>query len=186
MTKRDFFRVLIKIFGLYALLTALFYYFPKSFGFLINIDFSPISISWMIFTFVAPILFFIILLFKVDFLIDLFRLDRGFDDERIHFEKLDSRQLILIACILIGGFMVLSNLIPFIAACIGAFADLVSPKYPMTDNPFSTDVNYYPAWLIPGINVVVGYLVIDHRNRIASWLLKNREEEAESGDIIDK
>ncbi len=185
MTKRDFFRIIIKIFGLYSVVAALFFYLPKSLPFLINLQFDPKEIILLIVSAGFPVFLFILLLYNTDRVIKLFKLEKGFDTETINFADLNARQLILFSCILIGGLMILDNLTNFIGASLAGFADLVRPKYPISDEPFDTGVNYFPNWLHTGLNILIGYLLIDFRNGIASQLLRNRAPQ-QSHDVIDQ
>jgi hypothetical protein len=165
MTKRDLFRVLIKIFGFYSGVITIFSVLPGYLSALPN-DFIP-----MLFLFVFGMIFLLLLLvyvliFKTDFIIDKLKLDQGFDEDRIQFENLNNENLLKFAIIIIGGFLVLDYLPSFLNHTFQAF----KTKIHSTENSIYT-INYF-NWISSGINLVLGYLVLTNYKRIASYFNK--------------
>lgn len=128
-------------------------------------------------SFIFPVGLFVLLLFKADSIINLFRLDRGFDDEIIRLEKIQFDHLVIFACVILGGLMILYNIVYFIEALLNSFADLVRPRYPVSNDLLGVSDHFYPPWLFSGINLLMGYLVIDYRYKIAKYLLKSRADQ---------
>ena len=83
MTKRDFFIVIIKLFGLYALVTSAFTILPSTTTLLTSVDFTSIVILCLILVVLVGL--FVFLVFKSDKIVDLLKLDKGFDEDRIDF-----------------------------------------------------------------------------------------------------
>lgn len=165
MTKRDLFRVLIKIFGFYSGIITLFSIVPGYVSTLPN-DFIP-----MLFLFVFGMIFLslflvYVLIFKTDFIIDKLKLDQGFDEDRIQFENLNNENLLKFAVLIIGGFLVLDYLPSFLNHTFQAF----KTKIHSTENNIYT-INYF-NWISSGINLVLGYLLLTNFKRIASYFNK--------------
>ena len=83
MTITDFFRVLIKLFALYALVSNV-YSVVQSFGIVAYVD-EPMIIIFVIFAWIIVITLFIFLLLYPDYFIDKLKLTRGFDNYQIDF-----------------------------------------------------------------------------------------------------
>jgi hypothetical protein len=98
MTKTDLFRAIIKTFGIYCFIEALFRLIP-------NISFSGgfysfsliVSLVYLLIT--GAIAF--LLLFGTDRIIKLFRLDKGFDTNNIDSSNLNEERLLKLGLILL-------------------------------------------------------------------------------------
>ena len=107
MTKRDFFRIIIKLFGLYSMILTLFNFIPS------NISNFVIYKEELWFIFIVfcsmflTVALFLILLFKTDFIIDKLGLDKGFDENIIILGVLKNEQIFKFALILISGFLII-------------------------------------------------------------------------------
>jgi len=86
MTKRDFFRIIIKLFGLYALILTVFIYIPTNISY-VTFQFEPIVLLWIFGAAALTALIYILLIRKTDLIIDFLKIDKGFDDDRIEFWK---------------------------------------------------------------------------------------------------
>ena len=86
MSKRDFFRVIIKLFGLYWIISSLLSVIPGNISYALS-NLGYLGYLWAFGTTAIIILLFILLIRKTDSVIDLLKLDKGFDDETIQFEK---------------------------------------------------------------------------------------------------
>ncbi len=103
MTKRDFFRLLIKIFGLYSFIISLFMFLPEMIStFFLYKDYSYLFISlggFLVITF-----FCFLLISKEDLIINKLELDKGFDDENIILGNMNSLMILKLAILLVGFF----------------------------------------------------------------------------------
>ena len=93
MTKKDFFRIIIKVFGLYFLVTFLFSVLPSNIAFVL-IDLGWFEIIWLLAVVLIFALLFILLILKPDKIIGWLKLEKGFDEKRIQFEKFNSENII--------------------------------------------------------------------------------------------
>ncbi|WP_396167778.1 hypothetical protein [Flavobacterium sp.] len=165
MTKRDLFRVLIKIFGFYSGIITLFSIVPGYVSTLPN-DFIPMLFLFVFGMIFLSLLLVYVLIFKTDFIIDKLKLDQGFDEDRIQFENLNNENLLKFAVLIIGGFLVLDYLPSFLNHTFQAF----KTKIHSTENNIYT-INYF-NWISSGINLVLGYLLLTNFKRIASYFNK--------------
>jgi hypothetical protein len=119
------------------------------------------------------ILFYCVLINYADSIINLIKIDKGFDDEFIVFGDLKTRQILTLGIILLGGYLLITNLSDVMQYTFLAFKDKVSNKggdFIFTEQFGSTD-DYF-NWTYATINVVLGYIFLTNHNRISNWLDK--------------
>lgn len=170
MTKRDFFRTIIKLFGLYQLLIVVFQGVPR----FLEIVYFDVTIPFIFYASIIlgiTISLFVILLFKVDTIINWLRLEQGFDEERIQFSKFKPVQIINLAIILISGTMILNYIPEFLIQSYQAFKTNAGGNgiNQMLGNFSNTTVDYF-SWSVSGINVIVGYFMLTNYPKLAKWL----------------
>lgn len=175
MTKRDFFRIIIKLFGLYSLILVVFNYKPTNIGYMFR-DFQWVALVWILglTTFVASIYIFLIL--KVDRIIDLLKIDKGFDDEQIILGDFTTKKLVQFPILLIGGFLVVDHLPNFLHNSYIAFKQQVTGgrlNY-VEDMQYKTSY-FYREWILEGINVLIGFLFITNYQRMKNWLTRKEK-----------
>ncbi|MFD0976984.1 hypothetical protein [Salinimicrobium gaetbulicola] len=174
MTKKDFFRILIKLFGIYALILSLFTYIPSNISY-ITYQFEPINLIY-VFGFTALIIgVYILLIRQTDRIINLLKIDKGFDDERIILGELNAVKILQLGLIIIGGFLIIDYLPNFLNYTFLAFKGQVSPSglnY-MEQVQFGSPTDYL-NWFVSGFNLILGYLLLTNYLRIAKWL--NRKD----------
>lgn len=176
MTKKDFFRLVIKLFGLHTLILALFSWLPSAFS---NYSFykdDPSYIVWIVFSVVVSIVIISALFFNVDKVMKILKLDKGFDEERIDFVKISAKDLVMFSSILIGGFLLVDFVPEFLANCYYSFKELVQVKsrtsgglHELIDPTIRVDKF---QWLISFINILIGYFLIANYQFIVKKLVK--------------
>lgn len=176
MTKRDFFRTIIKLFGLYLAISTLFTNIPNTL--IYTFEFG-ISLMWVsIASFLFVLLCVLFLLFRADAIIDFLHLDKGFDEETIVFGDLNNLNLLKFAVILIGAFLLVDYTPEFISQCYFAFKNTVkSGSYGNTMDLLNYERSDYMLWTISGIKVVLGYLMLTNYNKVARWLIRKEKVE---------
>jgi len=175
MTKRDFFRITIKLFGLYALIITLFNFLPSNIAFVIT-QFDLLAVFWIIGIAIATILIYVFLIIKTDTLINLLKLDKGFDDDAILLNSLDALAILNIAIIVLSGILLVENIPLFLEYSFLAFTNEVGVKA-MNTIPliqFGAQVDYF-TWVLSGINVILGVLILANYNKLAVWIF-NRQK----------
>lgn len=171
MTKRDFFRIIIRLFALYLLLLVIFNFIPSNISYL-TYDRSIWPILIILGSAVLMILLFIFLLQKSDSVIDVLKLDKGFDDDRIEFGNLGSLEIVKIALIFIGGFMILDHLPEFLHYCyLGFKKEISATGLSPFEAPGLVGFWDYFRWFISGINLLFGYLILSNLARLARFLV---------------
>ena len=83
MTNKDFFRLMIKLFGLYQFLLLIFTSLPSNLQLLFNDFFSISSIITLILITLFILAVYYVFVKKPDLIIDFFKLDKGFDNNEI-------------------------------------------------------------------------------------------------------
>jgi membrane-anchored glycerophosphoryl diester phosphodiesterase (GDPDase) len=169
MTKRDFFILVIKLFGLMSILTSLFSVIPGNISFALT-DIEAFSLIWIAFTILVVIGLFVILVFKADKIVGLLKLDKGFDDEKIELGSLNSSDIVKIGAFIIGGLLILDNIPGFLSHTYFAFKGSVSGQFYDTTDKFYLAVN--------GINIFLGYLLMTNYSFVERLLgTKSKENE---------
>lgn len=167
MTKRDFFILAIKLFGLMSVVTTLFS------GILGNISFALMDPSvftwvWMVIAVLMVIGLFILLIFKADKIVGLLKLEKGFDDERIELGNLASSDIVKIGSFIIGGILVIENIPVFLSHTFYSFKDSVVGEIYNSSDKYQ--------WLASAIKIIVGYLLLTNFSFVASLLRTKKEE----------
>lgn len=166
MTKKDFFRVLIKIFTLYGLLISAISFINQLtlLGQSINDIFFLISVVG---SFSVTLIFLYLVINFTDNIINFLKLDSGFDDDKIVFENLNNQSLYKIAIVILGGFLMVDSFPRIIMDLVNEFKILAS-----NNALFNHEANFYGE-IIRVFNLVIGYVLITNASRIAKFLDKN-------------
>jgi hypothetical protein len=167
MTKRDFFRILIKIFGLYSLILSIFTVIPQNISNVL-FQFDIMMLLVILASTMISVGMFLVLLFKSDFIIDKLKLDKGFDDNQIILGNLTNESILKLALIIIGGFLIIDYLPTVLFDLVNAFK---------TKSTFTSiegnNVNYFDI-VIGLVNILLGYLFITNYKSISQFLDKKQ------------
>ena len=180
MSKRDFFRIIIKLLCFY-LMTILVFDFIKviSHAVIIELDSGWLFILVSIVPSAVALGVLMIVVTKyVDRALDWLRMDKGFDSDHIEVGALTISQIATFAVMLIGGYVIVIHLPGFLHHCIsifqlesstGVFRDIENMLQPR--DPYS-------AWWLSLIHLFIGYLLLTNASKIGRWLV--RAERGES------
>ena len=160
MTNKDFFRLMIKLFGLYQFLLLIFTSLPRNLQLLFNDFFSISSIITLILITLFILAVYYVFVKKPDLIIDFFKLDKGFDNNEIAVSNLNSDTILQIGMVLIGGFLVVDNFSYFISSFITYF----KISY-MSENLESLKI--FESLILGGANLIIGFCLIIYRKQIA-------------------
>jgi hypothetical protein len=174
MTKKDFFRIVIKLFGLYWLISSLF-----STGQFYYLSFIPgftlMAILMAVLIFLVVLILFYMLIIKTDVLINWLKLDKGFDNDLIEFRNFGLDNILKLGVFIIGGTMILDNIAVFLNQSYLAFkvhtsavADLIGL------NGYST---YH--WAVSFTKIILGYILLTNYPVISKYLLKITQKKEE-------
>lgn len=166
MTKRDFFILIIKLFGLYMIASSLFNWLVFNLSFAMN-DTNMLSILWMIGALAIMVGLLVLLIFKSDKVVNLLKLDKNFDDERVEIGNLNPISIAKLALIIIGGLMVLNNIPLFLSQMLFALKrDSMGTVF--QPNDFTNLVTI-------GIKILVGFLILTNTNGLSKLLKLNEK-----------
>lgn len=156
MLYRDFFRILIRIVGIYVFTTLIFGVLPLLFSLTADMFYAvfPLALSFVI--------LYVFLRFP-DKIINFLRLDKGLDNDRISIPKFNEREIILLAMFLIGGYLIVKNFATFI---IEIYYELKSHL------GYATDMDYSRTFWLSFINILLGWVLITFRKNIADYFEK--------------
>ncbi|MBV7441017.1 hypothetical protein KRX57_06250 [Weeksellaceae bacterium TAE3-ERU29] len=172
MSKRDLFIVLIKIFGLYCLVTTLFSGLPSSLIFFLG-TMNLADIIFVIITFIIIIGLFYLLVYKADKVSDFLKLEKGFDEPRIDFSGLKNIDIIKFVVLIIGGFLFIENIPTFFTRTIFAFKSAVPQGFSDNGDIIKYDnIEDYIQWASSALNLIVGYFLIKYYKQISNFLNK--------------
>lgn len=168
MTKKDFFIVTIKVFGLFSLVTSVFSVIPSNISFAL-MDIDLVSILWIMLASIAVGGLFVLLVFRADRVVRGLQLDKGFDDDRIDLGSLKSADLVKLGTFIIGGLMILQNIPAFLSHTLFAYKSSNIGMAYRAEDKFN--------WAVSAINVIVGYLLIARYEAVARRInLKVKDE----------
>ncbi|MDQ3110867.1 MAG: hypothetical protein M3R17_13320 [Bacteroidota bacterium] len=166
MLHKDFFRLILKLFGLYALVICLFTFLPGTITQLWGFgELTGLLLGLCILA--IPVLLFLLLLFRHDIIIRWLRLDQGFDEERINFGDLSSANILKLGSIITGGFLIIDSIPLLLNDTLFIFKASLAGK--------QDHDKIYLSWGINFVKITLGYLLI-RNHEFVSKLLRTRSE----------
>lgn len=158
MSKRDFFILTIKLFGLSSVVTTFFSVIPANLSYVL-MDIDLIAIGWIMTVVIVVVGLFVVLVFKADKVVERLKLDKGFDDNRIELGNLKSDDIIKIGTFILGGLMIIDNIPGFLSHVLFAFrAENLGIEHG-AEEKFS--------WVVTAVNLIVGYLLVTNYGFVA-------------------
>ncbi|MBW8242447.1 hypothetical protein K1F50_06505 [Muricauda oceani] len=174
MSKTDFFRIIIKMFGLYCFIEALFQFTPNlsvSWGF----DSARLVISLI--SLLSTLIVAYLLLFQTNRLIKFLRLGKGYDSEHIETKDLNKKGLFNLGLIMIGLLMIVDNIAQFLNFCYLAFKKQVSSNgLDEIEGAMLYQQLDYNWWIISGLNVLFGIIILINYKQISKLLIGKEKE----------
>lgn len=170
MTKTDLFRVVIKLFGIYSFINALFQLIP-------NVSYSRELYKFNLVTNTIFLIFsFLIsyfLLFKTNNIVKILRLEKGFDNNNIELKNLSADVIFKFALIFTGILFIVNNLAQFIDFCYLAFKEQVSSNgLNEIDGAMLEQQLDYHWGLISGLNILIGFIFLTNYKWICKLFMK--------------
>lgn len=121
MTKRDFFRLVIKLIALNAVITSILILPTQFFNIHFGID-DIIQIIGITLIGIIVMTSLIYLIIKyTDRVINFFMLDKGYDNDRIEINSISSQQIIKLIIVFISGTLIVENLAYVFVELINVF-----------------------------------------------------------------
>ena len=161
MTKRDFFILVIKLFGLWSGVKTVFSLSLFSRERLDIFDLLAVIVALGI---VGGL--FWLLTFKASNIVDFLRLANGFSEDRIELGNIKSADIIKIGTFVIGGLMIVENVPAFLSHTLWAFKGSIAGLEFGSREKLSLTKS--------GLNILFGYWLATNYNLI-SKLLKEKD-----------
>ncbi|MCT4583016.1 MAG: hypothetical protein N4A35_16505 [Flavobacteriales bacterium] len=136
-----------------------------NFAFLWEIQ-QPFIILSATLSILIPIGLFLLLIFKADNIVQLLKLDKGFDTKTINLGNLDAKTILKISILILGGLLLIDNLPLFLKSILSALEIRTHGGNPPKHFNFN--------WLVTFLKTVIGYLFITYYDHIARQLLKTK------------
>lgn len=172
MTKKDFFRIILKIAGLYFLVITLFQALPGLTAFFNNSSLPSIALFIAVLLVFAAI--FVVLIFKPDTVIKSLKLDKGFDNDKVMLRQIDFSDLLKITIFAIGLSLIVRYLPLFITHAIFLFKLLVKDQSDISSQLQSSVLTDYVSWGVKIISLIIGYLMITNYASLANYFIKKQ------------
>lgn len=161
MTKRDFFILMIKLFGLFAVVNVIITTLP-SYMSLVYTEYQTVAIFAFVGSAVFSIALFAVLIYYAHAVVDLLKLDKGFQEERIAFGNLSAQDIIKLGTFIIGGPMIINGTTDLLYIIFTSF------KSEMSHYEEATTDNSY--WIYDLFTIIVGFILITQFDKIAKLL----------------
>jgi hypothetical protein len=97
----------------------------------------------------------------------IFKLDKGFEEDRIDFGQLGVKDLFKVASIVVGGVLIVEQVSLFLTYSYNAFH--------MSQIGMEEESRSSFEWILCGINLIIGFLLITQYNFIAKKLMPKGE-----------
>ena len=168
MTKRDFFIIALKLFGLNVIVSTLFSTIPNYM--IQSLSYMDLtSIIWTSLVLVVTIGLFWLFIAKADWVVGLLNLDKGFKDDRIEFGHLNSSDIIKIGVFISGGLVMINFIPKFLSHAYWAFKGSIAGREFDHGDQFNLAVS--------GLNVLLGYLLMTNYQFVADRFKSKKAEE---------
>lgn len=130
---------------------------------------SLFTLVWSFIAVAVAIGLFVLLIFKSGVLVDLLKLDRGFDDDKIELGNFRAPDVVMIGAFIIGGLLILNNFPAFLSHILFSFkGSVVGRGYGGSDN-FN--------WAVSGIKILIGVFLITNYSFVAKLLKSSNKVE---------
>ncbi len=169
MQIRDLFLIVLRVYGISILLFTAFPMLISNLAFFSN----PYGmkgaelIIYLLGTVILPFIVSIVLIFWTSWVINLLKLDKGFQSTEVLLNSTSQQQTLQLAIILLGGFLIVKNITTTIAHVVEAF------RISLIGFENSTYHNFWQS----GLSVFIGALLIANREALTKWLMPKSEEQ---------
>lgn len=165
MTKRDFFMVIIRLFGLYILILFLFNIISNVLQMTFSWDIY--SLLWIFLSVILIVGAFVLLILKTPKIVQWLKLTKDFDEDRMNLGSLSESGIIKLGTFIIGGFLIIDNIPFFLNEVIFHF------KNSFGGIPFGLlDPKEKYEWIISGSKIILGIIFVANFTYVANLFQK--------------
>ncbi len=177
MTKKDLFRVTLKLVGLYFIITVLFNSLPSLIVFATAGGSSLVGLITMLVGILIFVLIFVSLIFKPDAIINLFKLDKNFDDDVVMIKRPSFSNMLQWGIILIALSLLFRQLPGFIVNLLFAFKFFVIDSgKDITNHLHFAMLTNYVEWGVNIVSLAIAFLIITNSKTITDYIIKKSSE----------
>jgi len=169
MEFKDFFKLSLKLIAIFYGIDAIYNIAGLMQYFALSYQYSYLSITWVLGSSTLIVLTYYIIFLKSDWLIRFLKIDQGFKGKTVNFGNLTSNELLKIALILFGFFMIVWGLPNFVTNLFYAFKHSAGPQFADNQSAIQHD---YLEMTQSGIYMLLGYLMVSNYKSIARWFDK--------------
>jgi hypothetical protein len=162
MLKKDFFVLIIKLFGLYSMIIVLFNILPQNFSYASSFGVDSLMILLPVIIAIVTIGLFVLLLFFAPKIVSFLKLEKDFDSENIDFKDFSEDSIIKLSSIIVGGITVIDNLPSLISYTLFAFSSNNSGQIIEANEKF--------YWIASLAQILVGLFLIFNYKTISKFL----------------
>jgi hypothetical protein len=155
MSKRDLFRIIIRVYAIYSLIIGILYIVPQNIGAMsyeIQSGMGGYSVLVLILSVAFVFALTMLLNRKADTIINWFKLDQGYDTNEAPLSQFNTEFIFTIASVIIGGFLIIDYAPLLILQTYNAFK--LTQQYGNLNDSFKTE------WALSVVRILVGYLLI--------------------------
>ncbi|MBI3141709.1 MAG: hypothetical protein HYZ16_02655 [Bacteroidetes bacterium] len=160
---KDFFILTIKLIGVFSLFISLFTVLPANISSII-IDPSAINITALFLIVIIVIGLFIVIFNNAGWIVDFLKLDQGFKNDLIEFDKFNDLYLAKLGVVIIGCLMFFENIPSFLNYTFLVVKSKILNEHFITFDNFN--------WLISGVSMFLGYIIVSNYKLIARFITK--------------
>lgn len=181
MTKRDLFRILIRLVGVLLLCSIPLGLIPYSYGTGDSLFDNFLIIGVAVVAVVVQVAISLFLIFKGDVIINLLRLDKNYDTDTIGFGKGTALHLVEAAVIIIGGWLLVSNISPLMVELVDWFRSLVARDSFFISLYSNNNTSYM---YIDVANVIIGSLLVFNYRAVAGFVFRKSDVDLEAKNEV--
>lgn len=177
MTKRDLFRIVLKLGGLYFIITTFFNTLPGMVLFINDTAAQPLNLLLFIIIIILFALFFAMLIFKPDILINILKLDKNFDDDFVIMKQPSSSNILQIGIIILGVFVIIKQLPLLITNLLFSFKlFIIDSGNDLTNQWQYTALTDYVKWGTQITALLLAFLMITNSKTITRYIIKKNTQ----------
>lgn len=181
MTKRDLFRILIRLTGIFLLCNISLGLIMYPFGVGSSFLESCLIIGVAVVAVGVQVAISLFLIFKGDVLINLLKLDKNYDSDTVNFGKETGLRLVEAAIIIVGGWLIVSNISPILVEMVSWFKSLVAHD-PFFMSLYSNNNTSYIY--IDVVNLIIGSLLVFNYRTVAGFVFRKSDVDLEAKNEV--
>lgn len=171
MTKKDLFRILLKIFGVINFFTFIVFYTVQLVLSFFYGENEPMYLIINILSLVIAYAFFHLTIFKPDVVLHFFKLDKGFDTETIDFKEINLKQLLQTGLLLFSLYILIFTLPTVIYDGLKLFKQFIETK-PVNQFQFPSTHVDRSFFYINCIKLGMAFLILTNYKSISERIFK--------------